>query len=86
MDEKLLHHGIDNQAHCCYYFLYLSFLCSFKVNLCQFSKELSKLESLTVINICRISDSFMELRLRVIASMLLFFIIFSFFPYFAYIR
>ena len=56
------------------------FLCSFKVNLCQFSKELSKLESLTVINICRISDSFMEMRLRVIASMLLFLSFFLSFP------
>ena len=35
MDDKLLYHGIDNQAHCYYYFLYTSIFCLFRVNLCH---------------------------------------------------
>ena len=50
----------------------------------QFSPELCKLESSNMVYICRMSDCIVELRLRVMAFIFLFFIHFSFFPYITY--
>ena len=46
----------------------------------QFSPELCKLESSNMVYICRISDCIVELRLRVMAFIFLFFIHFLSFP------
>ena len=48
--------------------------------MCQFSPELCKLESSNMVNICRMSDCNVGLRLRVIAFIFLFLSIFLSFP------
>ena len=74
MDNELLYCGIENQTPCSYSSLYLSIFLSFKTKLVsQFSSELFKLESSNVVYICRMSDCIMELRLRVMALIFLFF-------------
>ena len=56
MDDELRYGVIENQAHCSYSSLYLSIFLSFQGNfVSQFFQELIKLESLTLINICRMS-------------------------------
>ena len=47
----------------------------------QFSPELCKLESSDVVDICRMNDCIVGLRLRVMDIIFLFFTHFSFFPY-----
>ena len=81
MDNELLYCGIENRAPCSYSSLYLSIFLSFKAKfVSQFSPELCKLESSNMVYICRMSDCFVGLRLRVMALIFLFFIHFSFFP------
>ena len=81
MDNELLYCGIENRTPCSYSSLYLSILLSFKAKfVSQISLELCKLESSNMVYICRMSDGIVELRLRVIALVFLFFIHFSFFP------
>ena len=73
--------GIENQIPCSYSSLYLSIFLSFKAKfVSQFSPELCKLESSNMVNICRMSDCIVGLRLRVIASIFLLLSIFLSFP------
>ena len=77
MDNELLYCGIENQIPCTYSSLYLSIFLSFKAKyVSQFSPELCKLESSNMVNICRMIDCNVGLRLRVIAF------IFQFSPFF----
>ena len=72
-----LYCGIENQIPCSYSSLYLSIFLSFKSKyVSQFSPELCKLESSNMVNICRMSDCNVGLRLRVIAFIFLFLSIF----------
>ena len=81
MDNELLYCGIENQTSCSYSSLYLSIFLSIKAKfVSQFSLELCKLESSSMVYICRMSDCIVGLRLRVMALIFLFFIHFSFFP------
>ena len=81
MDNELLYCGIENQIPCSYSSLYLSIFLSFKAKyVSQFSPELCKLESSNMVNICRMIDYNVGLRLRVIAFIFLFFSIFLSFP------
>ena len=81
MDNELLYCGIENQISCSYSSLYLSIFLSFKAKyVSQFSPELCKLESSNMVNICRMIDCNVGLRLRVIAFIFLFFSIFLSFP------
>ena len=77
MDNELLYSGIENRSPCSYSSLYLSIFLSFKAKfVSQFSPELCKLESSTMVYICRMSDCIVLLRLRVMAF------IFLFYPFF----
>ena len=74
MDNGKLYCGIENLTHCSYSALYLSIFPSSKAKfVLQFSQELSKLESSTMVYICRMSDCIVRLRLRVMALILLFY-------------
>ena len=67
MDNELLYCGIENWTPCSYSFLYLSIFLSFKAKfVSQFSPELCKVEPSNVVNICRMSDCIVGLRLRVL--------------------
>ena len=82
MDNELLCYGIENGTPCSYFSLYLSIFLSFKAKfVSHFSLELCKLESSTMLYICRMSDCIVGLRLRVMALIFLFLSILSFFPY-----
>ena len=73
MDNELLYCGIENRTPCSYFSLYLSIFLSFKAKfVSQFSPELCKLESSNIVNICRMSDYIVGLRLRVMALIFLF--------------
>ena len=73
--------GIENQIPCSYSSLNLSIFLSFKAKfVSQFSPELCKLESSNMVNICRMSDCIVGLKIRVIASIFLFLSIFLSFP------
>ena len=63
-------HGIDTQALFFYWFLFYPFICLFKVNLRYIFSETLKLE-------CRMCDGIIQLRLRVVAFVLLFIFIFN---------
>ena len=76
MGNELLYCGIENRTHCSYYFLYCPFFCLLRLNLCQFSPKLCKLESSNMVYICRLSDYFVGLRLRVMALIFLFYLFF----------
>ena len=79
MDNELLYCGIENQIPCSYSSLYLSIFLSFKAKyVSQFSPELCKLESSNMVNICRMIDCNVGLRLRVIAFIFFFSIFLSF--------
>ena len=81
MKNELLYCGIENRTPCFYSSLYLSIFLSFKAKfVSQFSPELCKLESLEVVNICRMSDCIVGLRLRIKALIFLFSSIFLSFP------
>ena len=81
MDNELLYCGIENQIPCSYFSLYLSIFLSFKAKyVSQFSSELCKLEFSNMVNICRMSDCIVGLKLRVIAFIFLFLSIFLSFP------
>ena len=81
MDNELLYCGIENQIPCSYSSLYLSIFLSFKAKyVSQFSPELCELDSSNMVNICRMSDFIVGLRLRVIAFIFLFLSIFLSFP------
>ena len=81
MDNELLYCGIENRTPCSYSSLYLSIFLSLKAKfVSQFSQELCKLESSNMVNICRMSDCSVGLRLRVIAFIFLFLSIFLSFP------
>ena len=81
MDNELLYCGIENQIPCSYSSLYLSVFLSFKAKyVSQFSPELCKLESSNMVNICRMSNCIVGLRLRVIAFIFLFLSMFLSFP------
>ena len=56
------------------------FFCLLRLNLCQFSQELYKLVSSIMVYICRMSDCIVGLRLRVMAFILVFLLIFLSFP------
>ena len=72
MDNELLYCGIENRTSCSYSSLYLSIFLSFKAKyVSQFSPELCKLESSNMVNICRMIDCNVGLRLRVIAFIFL---------------
>ena len=65
--------GIENQIPCSYSSLNLSIFLSFKAKfVSQFSLELCKLKSSNMVNICRMSDCIVGLRLRVMALIFLF--------------
>ena len=82
MDNELVYCGIENRTFCSYSSLYLSIFLSFMAKVVsQFSPELCKLESSNMVNICRMSDYIVGLRLRIIDLIFLFFIHFSFFLY-----
>ena len=79
MDNELLYCEIENRTPCIYSSLYFSIYLSFKAKfMSQFSPELCKLESSNMVNIYRMSDCIVGLR--VMALIFLFFIHFSFFP------
>ena len=60
MDVELWYGHIENQAHCSYSSIYLSILLSFKSKfMSQFYQELLKLESSTLVSICRRSNCIM---------------------------
>ena len=81
MDKELLYCGIENRTPCSYSSLYLSIFLSFMAKyVSQFSPELCKLESSNLVNICRMSDCNVGLRLRVIPFIFLFLSIFLSFP------
>ena len=81
MYNELLYCGIENQIPCSYSSLYLSIFLSFMAKyVAQFSPELCKLESSNMVNICRMIDCNVGLRLRVIAFIFLFLSIFLSFP------
>ena len=81
MDNDVLYCGIENRTPCSYSSLYLSIFLSLKAKfVSQFSQELCKLESSNMVNICRMSDCIVGLRLRVIAFIFLFLSIFLSFP------
>ena len=68
MDNELLYCGIENRTPCFFCSLYLSIFLSFTAKfVSQFSPELCKLESSNMVNICRMSDCIVGLRLRVMA-------------------
>ena len=68
MDNELLYFGIENRTPCSYCSLYLSIFLSFTAKfVSQFFQELCKLESSNMVNICRMSDYIVGLRLRVMA-------------------
>ena len=78
MDDKFWSGVIENQAQCCYSFIHISSFLSFHGKfVSQFSQELLKLESSTLVSICRVSDCIMGSRLKVIALILLFLSIFG---------
>ena len=77
MDNELLYYGIENRTPCFDFSLYLSIFLSFKAKFVSlFSPELCKLESSNMLYICRISDCIVELRLRIMV------LIFLFYPFF----
>ena len=79
MDNELWYCGIENRTPCSYSSPYLSIFQPFKAKfVSQFSPELCKLESSNMVNICRMSDCIVGLRLGVMVAV---FIHFSFFPY-----
>ena len=82
MDNKLLLYcGTENQTPSSYSSLYLSIFLSFKAKfVSQFSPELCKLESSNVVYICKMSDCIVELSLRVMARIFLFYSFFFSFP------
>ena len=81
MDNELLYCGIENQTPCSYSSLYLSIFLSFKAKfVSQFSPELCKLESSTVVYICRMSYCIVGLILGVMALIFIFLSIFLSFP------
>ena len=81
MDNKLLYCGNENRTPCSYSSLFLSIFLSFTAKfVSQIFPELCKLESSNMEYICRMSDCIVELKLRVIALIFLFFIHFSVFP------
>ena len=82
MDNELLYCGIENHTPYFYSSLYLSIFLSFKAKfVSQFSPERRKLESSSMVYICRMGYCIVGLRLRVMAIIFLFFIHFSFFLY-----
>ena len=77
MDNGFLYCSIENGTPCSYSSLYLSIFLSFMAKfVSQFSQELYKLESSNMVNICRMSDCIVGLRLRVMALFFLFLSIF----------
>ena len=80
-DNELLYYGIENWTPCSNFSLYLSIFLSFTAKfVSQFSQELCKLDSSNMVYICRMSDCFMGLRLRVMALIFLYLSIFLSFP------
>ena len=74
MDNELLYCGIENWTPYSYSLLYLSIFLSFMAKfVSHFSLELCKLESSNMVDICRMSDCIVRLRLRVMALIFLFF-------------
>ena len=83
MDNELLYYGIENQTPCSYssLYMYLSIFLSFKAKFVSlFSAELCKLESSSMVYICRMSDCIVGLKLRVMALIFLYLSIFLSFP------
>ena len=77
MDNELLYCGIENPTPCSYSSLYLSiFLSSTGKCVSQFSPELCKLESSSIVYICRMSNYILGLRLRVMTCIFQFLSIF----------
>ena len=81
IDNELLYCRIENRTLCSYSSLYLSIFLSFMAKfVSQFSLEICKLESSNMVYIYRMSGYMVGLRLRVIALIFLYIIIFLSFP------
>ena len=78
MDNDLLIVGLTTRLLALILPIICPFFCLLRLNLCQFSPELCKLESSIVVYICRMSDCIVGLKHRVMALICLFFIHFSF--------
>ena len=81
IDNELLYCRIENRTPCSYSSLYLSIFLSFMAKfVSQFSLEMCKLESSNMVYIYRMSGYMVGLRLRVIALIFIYIIIFLSFP------
>ena len=81
IDNELLYCRIENRTPCSYSSLYLSIFLSFMAKfVSQFSLEMYMIESSNMLYIYRISGYMVGLRLRVIALIFLYIIIFLSFP------
>ena len=83
IDSVLLYCRIENRIPCSYSSLYLSIFLSFMAKcVSQFSLEMCKLESSNMVHIhvCRMSDYMVGLRLRIMALIFLYLMIFLSFP------